>query len=46
MSVSVAFVVLGLLTMFYPAGNNGLNWIAAGVVAFLAGWWGMKMMKK
>lgn len=45
MSVAVAFVVLGLLNQFYAAGG-AWNWVIAGVAAFLAGWWGMKMMKK
>jgi hypothetical protein len=44
-SIGVAFVLLGLLNMFNAAGAADLNWIIAGVLAFLAGWFGRNMMK-
>ncbi|MFH0711392.1 MAG: hypothetical protein V1944_02335 [Candidatus Aenigmatarchaeota archaeon] len=39
-AVVTAFIVLGLLTQFDPlgAGSAGLNWVVAGIVAFLVTW--------
>ena len=38
LSIAVAFIVLGLLGLAYPAGATGLNWIISGIVALLVGW--------
>jgi len=35
LTVAVAFIVLGLLSLAYPAGGNGVNWIISGIVALL-----------
>jgi hypothetical protein len=37
-AVTTAFIVLGLLNLFYPEGLDGLNWILAGAVALLVAW--------
>jgi|GEM_PF-6335046 len=44
-AVAVAFILLGLLGLGYPAGASGVNWIISGIVALLVGWYGEKMMK-
>jgi len=44
-AVVVAFIVVGLLTQYYPTWG-GWNWVIAGVVAFLVSWAGMAGMKK
>ncbi|MBS3055505.1 MAG: hypothetical protein J4452_03385 [Candidatus Aenigmarchaeota archaeon] len=36
-AVTTAFIVVGLLTQLYPSWG-GLNWVIAGVVAFLVAW--------
>lgn len=45
LTVGIAFILLGLLNMIYAAGASGLNWIIAGIIALLVGWYGAKMMK-
>lgn len=42
LTVAVAFIVLGLLTLAYPAGGNGVNWIISGIIALLVGWFSGK----
>ena len=37
-SIAVAFILLGVLSLAYPAGATGLNWIISGIVALLVGW--------
>lgn len=37
-SVGLAFILLGLLGLAYPAGASGVNWVVAGVVSLLVGW--------
>lgn len=37
-TVGLAFILLGLLSLAYPAGGNGVNWVIAGIVALLVGW--------
>ncbi len=37
-TVGVAFILLGLLSLGYPAGASGVNWVVAGVVSLLVGW--------
>lgn len=37
-TVGLAFILLGLLGLAYPAGAGGVNWVVAGVVALLVGW--------
>ena len=37
-SVGVAFILLGLLGLAYPAGASGVNWVVAGVISLLVGW--------
>ena len=44
-SIAVAFIVLGLLGLAYPAGASGVNWIVSGVVSLLVGWAGSKGQK-
>ena len=43
-AVVVAFIVVGLLTQFQPSWG-GLNWVIAGVVAFVVAWLGAGMKK-
>ena len=38
LTVAVAFILLGVLGLAYPAGATGLNWIISGIVALLVGW--------
>lgn len=42
LTVAVAFILLGVLGLAYPAGASGLNWIVSGVVALLVGWFSGK----
>lgn len=37
-TVGVAFILLGLLGLGYPAGASGVNWVIAGAVSLLVGW--------
>ncbi len=41
-AVGAAFIVLGLLNYVWAAGG-ALNWIIAGVVSLLVGWYGHTM---
>jgi uncharacterized membrane protein HdeD (DUF308 family) len=45
LSVGIAFILVGILNMVYAAGAAGANWVIAGIVALLVGWYGTKMMK-
>ena len=42
LTVAVAFILLGVLGLAYPAGASGLNWIISGIVALLVGWFSGK----
>ncbi|MFA4819782.1 MAG: hypothetical protein WC613_02365 [Candidatus Aenigmatarchaeota archaeon] len=42
LTVAVAFILLGLLGLAYPAGASGVNWIISGIVALLVGWFSGK----
>lgn len=43
-AVAVAFVLLGLLGLAYPAGASGVNWVVSGIVSLIVGW-GMNKKK-
>ena len=45
LAIAVAFIIVGLMTQFYPAWG-GWNWVIAGVVAFLVAWVGAAGSKK